>query len=70
MGSNSIPQKTLSDERINRGLVCAHMHFIARTPNAGNKNTPSTYHPRRRNVTTLTVGLKKRSHTQKYHQKW
>ena len=31
MGSNSIPPKTLSDERINRGLVCAHMHFIART---------------------------------------
>ena len=24
------PQK-LSDESINRGLVCAHMHFIART---------------------------------------
>ena len=31
MGSNSIPQKTLSHESINRGLVCAHMHFIART---------------------------------------
>ena len=29
MGSNSIPPKTLSDESINRGLVCAH--FIART---------------------------------------
>ena len=27
--------------------------------NAGNKNTPSTHHPRRRNVTTLMVGLKK-----------
>ena len=26
-----LPQKTLSDESINRGLVCAHMHFIART---------------------------------------
>ena len=25
------PQKTLSDESINQGLVCAHMHFIART---------------------------------------
>ena len=25
------PPKTLSDESINRGLVCAHMHFIART---------------------------------------
>ena len=31
MGSNSIPPKTPSDEIINRGLVCAHMHFIART---------------------------------------
>ena len=61
MGSNSIPPKTPSDESINRGLVCAHMHFIAQTQrrvNAGNKNTPSTYHPRRRNVTTLMVGLK------------
>ena len=31
MGSNSIPPKTLSDENINRGVVCAYMHFIART---------------------------------------
>ena len=31
MGSNSIPPKTLSDESINRGLVCAHMHSIAGT---------------------------------------
>ena len=31
MASNSIPPKTLSDESINRGLVCAHMHVIART---------------------------------------
>ena len=31
LGSNSIPPKTLSDESINRGLVCAHMHFIAPT---------------------------------------
>ena len=31
MGSNSIYPKTPSDESINRGLVCAHMHFIART---------------------------------------
>ena len=31
MGSNSIPPKTLSDESINRGLVSAYMHFIART---------------------------------------
>ena len=31
--------------------------------NAGNKNTPSTHHPRRRNVTTLMVGLKKKTVT-------
>ena len=29
-----------------------------RRVNAGNKITPSTHHPRRRNVTTLMVGLK------------
>ena len=40
-----------------------------RRVNAGNKNTPSTHHPRRRNVTTLMVGLKKRSHMQKSHPK-
>ena len=40
-----------------------------RRVNAGNKNTPSMHHPRRRNVTTLMVGVKKRSHTQKSHQK-
>ena len=65
MVSNSIPPKTLSDESINRGLVCAHMHSkrswrsCPRRMNAGNKNTPSEHHPRRRNVTTLMVGLKK-----------
>ena len=31
MGSNSIPPETPSDESINRGLVCAYMHFIAWT---------------------------------------
>ena len=31
MGFDSIPYKTLSDESINRGLVCAHMHSIVRT---------------------------------------
>ena len=40
-----------------------------RRVNAGNKNTPSTHHPRRWNVTTLMAGLKKRSHTQKSHPK-
>ena len=80
MGSNSIPPKTLSDESINRGLVCAHMHFIARTQkiltfiprrvNAGNKNTPSMHHPRRRNVTTLMVGLKNGHILKNLTQKW
>ena len=78
MGSNSIPPKTLSDESINRGLVCAHMHFIARTQkiltfmslNAGNNNTPSTHHPRRRNVTTLMVGLKNGHIRKNLTQKW
>ena len=63
------PQKLFRTESINRGLVCAHMHFTAtdskrsrrscpRRVNAGNKNTPSTHHPQRRNMTTLMVGLK------------
>ena len=30
MGSDSIYPNTLSDESINRGVVCAHMHSIAR----------------------------------------
>ena len=33
------------------------------------KNTPSTHHPQRRNVTTVMVGLKERSHTQKSYPK-
>ena len=32
MGSDSIIPKTLSDESINRGLVCADMQSIARIP--------------------------------------
>ena len=50
---------------INRGLVCAHVHSIARTRTdcprqviAGNKNTPSMHHPPRRNVTTSVAGFK------------
>ena len=31
MGSDSIPPNTLSDESIDQGLVCAHMHSITRT---------------------------------------
>ena len=39
-------------------------HSCPRQVNAGNKNTPSTHHPRRRNVTTLMVGLEN-SHIRK-----
>ena len=38
-------------------------HSYPRRVNAGSKNTPSTHHPRRRNVTTLMVGLKKKTVT-------
>ena len=70
MGSDSIPPKTLSDESINRSLVCAHMHFILQSQkiltfmscktrgNADNKNTPCMHHPRRRNMTTPLVRFK------------
>ena len=71
MGSDSIPPKTLSDESIDRGLVCAYMHSITQTlkiltfmhsclrrMNAGNKDIPSMHHPQRWNVTTSMVGLK------------
>ena len=79
MGSNSIPPKTLSDESINRGLVCAHMHFIARTQNIltrhvlmgecrqqkHTQHAPSTKTER----DYLNGWIKKRSHTQKSHPK-
>ena len=67
MGSDSISQK-LSDENVNRGLVCAHMHSIARTLKILNihvldrwmlvTKTASTHHPQRRNVTTSMIGWK------------
>ena len=61
MGSNSIPPKTPSDESINRGLVCAHMHFIARTQKILTfTKTECDY---------LNGWIKKRSHTQKSHPK-
>ena len=62
--------KTLLDESINRGLVCAHMHSMAWTQNlrswhscprwvnVSNKNTPSVLHPLRWNVATSMIGLK------------
>ena len=34
------------------------LHSCPRGMNAGNKNTPSVLHPRRRNVTTSMVGFK------------
>ena len=41
-----------------------------RRVNAGNKNTPSMHHPRRRNVTTSMVGLKdSHTHTHKISPK-
>ena len=52
MGSDSIPPK-LSDENINRGLVCAHMYCMdskdpdilcLRWVNVSNKNTPNMHH--------------------------
>ena len=79
MGSNSIPPKTPSDESINRGLVCAHMHFIARTQKIltfmfytgecrqqkHTQHAPST----KTECDYLNGWIKKRSHTQKSHPK-
>ena len=79
MGSNSIPQKTLLDESINRGLVCAHMHFIARTQKIltfmswtgecrqqkHTQHTPST----KTECDYLNGWIKKWSHTQISHPK-
>ena len=79
MGSNSIPQKTLSGESINRGLFCAHMHFIARTQKilmfmswTGEcrqqkhaQHAPST----KMECDYLNGWIKKRSHMQKSHPK-
>ena len=73
------PQKTLSDESINRGLVCAHMHFIAQTQKiltfmslTGEcrqqkhiQHAPST----KTECYYLNGWIKKRSHTQKSHPK-
>ena len=60
--------KTLSDESINRGLVCTHMmHSIAQTQkiltcprqvNADNRNATSMHHPQRQNVTISMAELK------------
>ena len=68
MGSDAIPQNSFGWEHY-RGLVCSHIHpsqglkkswhSCPRRANAGNKNTPRTYHPQRRNVTASMVGLKK-----------
>ena len=77
MGSNPIPKKTLSDESINRGLVCAHMHFIARTQKIltfmsstgecqqqkHTQHAPST----KTECDYLNGWIKRRSHLQKSH---
>ena len=79
MGSNSIPPKTPSDESINPGLVCAHMHFITRTQKIltfmsktgecrqqkHTQHAPST----KTECDYLNGWIKKRSHTQKSHPK-
>ena len=79
MGSNSIPPKTPSDESINRGLVCAHMHFIARTrriltfmswtgecrQQEHTQQAPSM----RTECDYLSGWIEKRSYTQKSHPK-
>ena len=80
MGSNSIPPNTLSDESYKpRSSLCTHaLHRTdSKDPDVhvldgwmpATKTQPSTHHPRRRNVTTLIVGLKNGSHTQKSHPK-
>ena len=58
-------------ESTNRGLVCAHMHSIARTQKIltfmsytgecrPQKNSTSMHHPRIRNVTISMAGFKKK----------
>ena len=73
------PQKTPSDESINRGLVCAYMHFIARTQKIltfmswtgecrqqkHTQHAPST----KTECDYLNGWIKKQSHTQKSHPK-
>ena len=70
---------TLSDESINRGLVCAHMHFIARTQkiltfmsSTGEcrqqkhaQHAPST----KTKCDYLNGWIKKQTHTQQSHPK-
>ena len=73
MGSNSIPPKnSFGWEYKPRSSLCTRIssHGLKRSwrscprrVNAGNKNTPSTHHSRRRNVTTLMVRLKKKTVT-------
>ena len=41
-----------------------------RRVNAGNKNTPSTHHPRRQNVITSMVGLDNGHIRKKSHQRY
>ena len=79
MGSNSIPPRIPSDESINRGLVCAHLHFIARTQKIltfmsytgecrqqkHTQHAPST----KTECDYLNGWIRKWSHTQKSHPK-
>ena len=79
MGPDSIPPKTPSDESINRGLVCAHMHFIVwtqkiltfMTQTGECRQQKHTQHApsRKTECDYLNGWIKKRSHTQKSHPK-
>ena len=80
MGSDSIPPKLFSDESINRDLVCAHIHSIARTQKIlifmfqtaeswqqkHTQHAPST----KTECDYLYYWIEKRSPTQKSHRKW
>ena len=73
------PKQTLSDESIDRGLVCAHMHSITQTQKIltfmssmgecqlqkYTQHTPAT----KMECDCLNGWIEKRSHTQKSHPK-
>ena len=79
MGSDSIPPK-LSDESINGGVVCAHMHSIARTQKIltfmsemgecwQQKHTQHAL-SMKKECNSLNGWIKKWAHTQKSHPQW
>ena len=72
--------QTIADESTHRGLVCARMHSIARSQKIltlrswtrGRRQQKHTQHaPSTKMECDYLYGwIKKRSHTQKSHQKW